>query len=561
MASDKLLAALCQPESYPGAPATVQLRETHISWVFLAGERAYKLKKPLVTAFLDYGTAARRLALCREEVRLNSRLAAGIYLGVRGVALDTTGALRFVDSADPDAIDYVVEMRRYDERATLAAKLARGDVRPADIALLAQTIARFHASAAAASWREGPVLAVERRFEQNAHELAASERRREQLGRILALERFAHAFVSAHTEMLEERAQRGCVRDVHGDIRAEHVLFEQGVQIVDCVEFSPALRELDVADDLAFLVLDIAACGGGELGDQLVEAYRAAGGDAGDPALISFYAAYRALVRAKVALLRSEQQRPAPANAGAHADADARADTGARADADAREDADVHADADAHADADVHADEANALIGLAERFAWRARLPLVIVVCGTPASGKSHLAASIARACGLAQISSDQIRKRLAGVEPAQRAPATAYTEAFNARTYAEIAADACAALGSRGGAIVDATFRHRSDRRTFASALRSDAPVLFVECQAPLPVLAARAHARRQDDSHASDADLEVVLREHARWEPLDEIDPCSHVVLRTDRPAGDVVADLLALLDRRLGRIAPAR
>jgi predicted kinase len=185
----------------------------------------------------------------------------------------------------------------------------------------------------------------------------------------------------------------------------------------------------------------------------------------------------------------------------------------------------------------------------------------VIVVCGTPASGKSHLAASIARACGLAQISSDQIRKRLAGVEPAQRAPGTAYTEAFNARTYAEIAADACAALGGRGGAIVDATFRHRSDRRTFASALCSDAPVLFVECQAPLPVLAARAHARRQDDSHSSDADLDVVLREHARWEPLDEIDPCSHVVLRTDRPAGDVVADLLALLDRRLGRIAPAR
>ncbi len=533
MTSDKLLAALLRPESYPGEPDTVALRETHISWVFLAGDRAYKLKKPVVLPFLDYGTAARRRHCCREEVRLNSRLAAGIYLGVRGVVLAASGALRFVNDEHPEAVDYLVEMRRYDERATLAEKLARHEVGPAEITAVAEVLARFHAAAAIVSWRAGPVLEVERRFEQNAHELAAGERHREQLGRILALERFAHAFISAHAALLEERARHGCVRDGHGDIRAEHVVLEHGVQIVDCVEFSSALRELDVADDLAFLVLDLAARGAGDLGDQLIEAYRAAGGDAGDPALISFYAAYRALVRAKVALLRSAQERLPGVDAG------------------------MGAGVDMDADSDSDSDEANRLIGLAERFAWRARLPLVIVVCGTPASGKSHLAGCIALASGLPHINSDETRKRLAGIEATQRAPAAAYSDAFNALTYAELAAQACAALCDRGGAIVDATFRHLRDRRAFASRLATSTPVLFVECQAPLGVLAARAHARRPSGHDASDADLIVVLRERAAWEPLDEVDPWAHVVLRTDRPAQDILADLLGLLDRRLGRI----
>jgi hypothetical protein len=522
MASDKLLAALLRPQSYPGEPDAVALRETHISWVFLAGDRAYKLKKPLVLPFLDYGTAARRLA-------------AGIYLGVRGVVLAASGALRLVDDEHPEAVDYLVEMRRYDERATLAEKLARHEVGPAEIVAVAEALARFHAAAAIVSWRAGPVLEVERRFEQNAHELAAGERQREQLGRILALERFAHAFISAHAALLEERVRRGCVRDGHGDIRAEHVVLEHGVQIVDCVEFSPALRELDVADDLAFLVLDLAARGGGDLGDQLIEAYRAAGGDAGDPALICFYAAYRALVRAKVALLRSEQERLPGVDA----------EVGAGV------------DLDLDLDSDTDTDEVNSMIGLAERFAWRARLPLVIVVCGTPASGKSHLAGCIARASGLPQINSDETRKRLAGIEATQRAPAAAYSDAFNALTYAELAAQACASLSDCGGAIVDATFRHLRDRRTFASRLATNTPLLFVECQAPLGVLAARAHARRQTGDDASDADLTVVLRERAAWEPLDEVDPWAHVVLRTDRPAQDILADLLALLDRRMGRV----
>ena len=362
-----------------------------------------------------------------------------------------------------------------------------------------------------ASSPESPVLAAERRFERNAYELGAASRWRQLLGPIIALENFAHAFLSAHGTTLLNRAQRGCIREGHGDIRAEHVVFGELVQIVDCIEFDRGLREIDVADDLAFLVFDLVSRGGERAADRLVDSYRAAGGDPGDWALISFDAAYRALVRAKVALAAGQRR------------------------------------------------EGTELIGAAESFAWRARRPLLIAVCGVPASGKSHLARILAERSGLPQLSSDATRKALAGVEPTHRAPDSAYSAEFSAHTYAALGSDSAAALRTRGGAIVDATFRHAAERRAFASSLPSGAPVLFIECRAPVDVLAARAHARRQSQPQLSDADLPVVLREHASFEALDEVDPRAHLALRTDRDEAEILTDLLALLDLRLGFLNP--
>lgn len=506
------MAALRRRETYSAdEPGPVELRETYISWVFLVADRAYKLKKPLVLPYLDYGTPDRRRRLCLEEVRLNRRLAPYIYIGVRGVALQADGTARLLDEQDPSAIDYLVEMRRYEERETLAAKLAANELEDAEIDAVAVTLARFHAEAKLISSPESPVLAAERRFERNAHELGTASRWRELLGRIIALENFAHAFLSAHGATLLDRAQRGCIREGHGDIRAEHVVFGELVQIVDCIEFDRGLREIDVADDLAFLVFDLVSRGAQPAADRLVESYRAAGGDPGDQALISFYAAYRALVRAKVALAAGHQR------------------------------------------------EGTELIGAAESFAWRARRPLLIAVCGVPASGKSHLARILAERSGLPHLSSDATRKALAAVQPTERAPDSAYAPEFSARTYAALGDHGAGALRTSGGAIVDATFRHAADRRAFASALPSGAPVLFIECRAPVDVLAARAHARRQNQAQLSDADLSVVLREHTSFEALDEVDPRAHVALRTDRDEDEVLSDLLALLDLRLGFLSP--
>jgi uncharacterized protein len=520
-ATERVRAALSRPETYSRRTRSVEIRETHISWVFLAGEHAYKLKKPLVLQFLDYGSPERRRAMCHEEVRLNRRLAPDVYLGVRGVRVTEDGA-ELTSDDDPRAVEFVVEMRRYDERSTLAALLERGEVRADQVAAVGRVLAEFHTTAPRAPADRAPVLTAERRFAENLHELLADVVERGEIERIQSLERFAHAFITAHAAMFERRAVEGWIREGHGDLRAEHVILGPDVRVVDCVEFDRSLRELDVADDLAFLVFDLAARGGERFADVLVHAYRDAGGDPGEDRLIAFYATYRALVRAKVALLRAAQLDGSSAARG-------------RDSAHARD-----------------------LIALAERFAWRARLPLAIVVCGVPASGKSYLARALSERSGFAHLSSDRTRKRLVGVRPTQRAGEEAYGADWNLRTYAELGRRAARELGAGGGAIIDATFRHRVDRQAFAGSFGQAGEVLFIECRAPRSVLARRAAVRAHDAARLSDANPEVVLREQHAWEPLDEVAAGAHIAVRTDRDVEHVVADTLALLDRHLLELA---
>ena len=517
-----LVDALKRPDSYPSQPAAVELRETHISWVFLAGKRAYKLKKPLVLDFLDYGTAARRREMCREEVRLNQRLAPDIYLGVRGVALVGERA-ELVAEDDPRALDFVVEMRRYEEQDTVAARLQRGELSLRQIIAVGGALARFHARARRVGATRAPVLVAERRFERNLHELLACVEQRGEVARVQALERFAHAFIAARADTFGERAFGGLIREGHGDLRAEHVLVAgDRVQVVDCVEFDQGLRELDVCDDLAFLVFDLAALGGERFCDPLVGAYRESGGDPGDEPLIAFYAAHRALVRAKVALVRAGQL---PQGSSERSRESARA---------------------------------RDRVVVAERFAWRARLPLVIIVCGVPASGKSHLAHALAELSGLPYLSSDLARKRLAGIEPTQAAPPDTYSAQWNLRTYAELGRAAARELSRSRGVIVDATFRRLGDRAAFIAAFGGSATALFIECRAPRAVLAQRARIRSRDPGRVSDADESIVLREQRSWESLEEVPAEAHLTLRTDRPIERIVDDLMALLDARLRELA---
>jgi len=290
------------------------------------------------------------------------------------------------------------------------------------------------------------------------------------------------------------------------------VLLDGSGQMVDCIGFDPTLRELDVADDLAFLVMDLVARGGEQLAQTLVHAYRDAGGNPGRDALIAFFAANRALVRAKVALLRAAAQAPPSSAARGRQNAAARD-----------------------------------LVALAERFAWRARLPLAIVVCGVPAADKSTLEWALAATSGLPHLNSDATRKQLAGIESHQRAPAALYSAEVSRRTHAELGQRARGAIAIHGGVLIDATFRHRADRDAFAAAFSDAAPVLFVECRAPARVLAERAVQRDQSPARVSDASVAVVVRERSSFDPLDEVEPEAHLTVRTDRPSEAVVAELV--------------
>jgi predicted kinase len=363
------------------------------------------------------------------------------------------------------------------------------------------------------------VPAVRRALDENFHTLESVAGGLLDRSRLASAERFAKAFLRSRAPHLHERARHGHMRDGHGDLRPEHIVLEDGVEIVDCLEFDPALRQIDVSADLAFLVMELVARDRADLAEHLVWAYRDAGGDPGDDTLIAFFAAYRALVRAKVAAIRADQlfvTNPERA---------------------------------------ARLTEAARLIELAGGFAWRARLPCVLVVCGVPGAGKSHLAGMLGELSGLPVLGSDATRKGLIGLSPTERAPAAAYVGDMNDRTYRELGRRACVEHAVHGGAIVDATFRRADDRAAFFAELAgSEAQIVVVECIAPAQVRSARARARERSRNRVSDATAEIAAREASAWEPLDDVSPDRHVVIRTDRELGPIVADLEAMLDHYL-------
>jgi aminoglycoside phosphotransferase family enzyme/predicted kinase len=510
-----LAAALSRPEAYGDGASPVEVRETHISWVFLVGDRAYKLKKPVRLPFVDYGTVERRHDMCLEEVRLNRRLAPRVYLGVKAV-IAAPGGVALAPVHHPDAIDYVVEMRRFDETRTLAARVTHGGVPFPALVAIGRTLAEFHARA---PQRDGAhaTTALTHALTGNLETLLELAPDDEFARQVAELGRFTHAFLAARRDELELRAASGRVRDGHGDLRAEHVLLEHGVEIVDGLEFDPTLRVTDVGCDLAFLLMDLEALGSPFAASTVVASYRQAGGFPGDDALVAFFGVYRALVRAKVGLVRAGQ-----------------AGDRARRLADARR-----------------------RLALAERLAWRARRPGLIVVAGLSASGKTTLAALLAARSGLRHLGSDPVRKRLAGIAPAARADAAAYAESFNRRTYAELGRLADGELAHARGVIVDATFRNDADRAAFLDALGGlpdDAVV--VECRAPLSVRLERARRRSRG---LSDADAGVVRGQSDNGGLLEDVPPAQHIPLRTDRPAADALDDLTAVLDARFALRGP--
>lgn len=508
--------AMADPAVYGQAASAVEVVETHISRVFLAGDRAFKVRKPVRTSFLDYRSLESRLQMSREEVRLGRRLAPSIYLGVRSIVAGPEG-YRLAGEHEPDACDYAVEMRRFDPSGTLSAMLERGDADRALVHRIGGEIAAFHR-------RQPPLVghwmppAVGAAVHGNFDDLLGSTG--VEPSRLRAAQVFATAFLHRHADLIAERSAGGHARDGHGDLRADHVVVEgDAIDVFDPLEFSAELRVTDVAADLAFLVMDLHRAGRGDLAKSLITGYRAAGGDCGPDRLLSFYAAYRGWVRAKVATSRAHQ---------------------------------LDADHDARR---LALEEAARYVSAAERLAWAARLPSVIVVCGTAATGKSTVAASLAARSGLPHLNSDVVRKEMTGIASGERAPAAAYSDDFNRRTYTELGREARRNVRDAGGAIIDATFRFRVDRDAFRDGLGPDRSAIFVECIAPSDVIRARAEGRARQGERISDADAAIALRQCREFEPLDEVAARDHIMLRADRPVGELSLKVEEALDLAAG------
>jgi aminoglycoside phosphotransferase family enzyme/predicted kinase len=524
--------AMMRPETYQVRPRSVELRQTHISYVFLAGEYVYKIKKPVRFAFLDASTLDRRRQLCFDEVRLNRRLAPEVYLDVvplleRGGAL-ALGAASTSTAEAAGVVEWVVRMRRLGEAAMLDRMVSQGTVSVAQIRAIAARLATFHRAAAAdQGWKYGSAASVWRLVRGNLGELA------EELAGGLAIDRantiapgevdelecFAQRTIELHWSLLNRRALGGRVREGHGDLRCEHVSMAGAtVTIIDCVEFSEGLRYVDVASDVGFLAMDLDRLGARGLADELVAAYREASDDADFPRLIPLYKIHRALVRAKVEGLTSRDAAIAP-------------DRRAAAAASARR-----------------------YVGLALDFARESR-PAIVVVCGLSGSGKPTVAHRLTNRLGFEWLRSDEIRKRLAGVAPNERLvegnAKDAYSREFTEKTYAALLSEAAVRLHTGDGVIIDATFAAPAYRaEVLALASRLHLPALFVECTASHDEIVRRLTHRASRADEISDAGVATYLRQRGEFVALEEIPQASHLVVDTERGLEAVLESITARL-----------
>lgn len=503
----EVIDALSRPEAWPSRAAPERI-ETHISEVFLVGGRAYKVKKALVLPFLDYGTLERRRAFCEEELRLNRRLAPDVYLRVAPIARAEDGRIA-LDGAG-ETVEWAVEMVRLPAREMLDAKLARGEVDNELLREIARTISAFHAAAATGRGvdEHGRPEAVAGNARENLAELArrvdggsrAPGWREPGEGGLRALpaavhahlERWTERFLGDHAALLARRVAEGRIRDGHGDLHAGNVCV-LGSRIVayDCIEFSARFRCADVACDLAFLAMDLDRHGFRGASLVLVREYAELAHDPELPALVPFYKAYRALIRAKVAALRAGDLR--------HAQCRREADRA----------------------------EARRFAQLAASYALPGGL---ILTCGLPASGKSTVAEAIAAPLGAVLLHSDVRRKVLAQVPLHEHRRegygSGLYAPELKQRTYDSLLASAREALLHGRNAVVDATFPDAARRAPFRELARElGRPFALVHATADEGEIRRRFEARERDPEQASDADWGVYLRARDAFEAPTEL------------------------------------
>lgn len=481
-----LIEALSRPAAYPYPVDEVEVRQTHISVVFLAGEFVYKLKKPVNPGFLDFGTLEKRRHYCDEEVRLNRRLAPAVYLGVVPV-VQANGGVRL--EGEGEVVEWAVRMRRLPEAATFQHRLADNEVSVELAEAFARRLADFHRQA-----EGGERIAAFGRFEAVSRLIldiydqsaphAGSTVSPTVFGRARAL---AEQGLARLRPVIEARAARGVPRDCHGDLHLDHVYYFPDRQppadlvIIDCIEFNERFRFIDPVADMAFAAMDFAFYGRRDLARAFADAYFRASGDEEGRQLLPLYTAHRATVRGSVeGLLLAEKE--------------------------------VH---EAEKAAALERARAHWLLALAE-LEEPGRKPCLVLVAGLPGTGKSSVARGLEADAGFRVIRSDVVRKELAhATAPAGGA---LYTPQWNERTYAECLRQAEQLLLEGGRVLVDANFREERQRAAFlGAAVRLGVPGCLLVCRAEPETVRQRLEARRGD---VSDADWPVYLRLAREWE-----------------------------------------
>ncbi len=499
--------SLLDGKAYPDAPPDVSLIETHISWVLLAGDFAYKIKRPVQLPFVDQRSVKQRHFLCDEELRLNRRFAPDLYLNVVPI---TVRGKQVQMGGQGTVEDYAVRMRRFDRDQELDHLLQTRRIDAAELADFGQRLACLHRSLPMVEPQEswGRAAVVRMLLLRNLDETATVAQEARWPLDAQALRAALGARLDACAQPIEARRQRGCVRECHGDLHTRNIVRVGSALIAfDCVEFNPAFRWIDIADEVAFLTVDLEAGGHNAHAQAFLSGYLDEGGDFDSCRVLDLYKAHRALVRAKVDAISARGQSEAAGSALRH-------------------------------EFDAYMERA--------RRCLASRRGNLLITAGLSGSGKTWLGRRIAAALGLTHIRSDVERKRMAGLKAGARtfsAPgAGLYAQAHTDAVYEWLAACAEPVLAAGWDALVDATFLRREQRDRFVKlARRFGVRLVMLHCHADPAVLRQRLQARQRATSDPSEADERVLEWQLAGFEPVAAEEDIDLIDIDTTGPTAD--------------------
>jgi len=512
----KLFQAMETPDFYPHPVNTIEQRETHISKVFLTGDYVYKIKKPINLEFLDFTTLEKRRYYCHQEVILNHRLTHNVYLDVVAITVKD-GKYHLERPGDP--VEYAVKMRQLPEGRSMLNLLKRKKISRNDIRDLTLILSEFYRRSPSSGQihSSGAWKTIQANCEENFRQITvfAGEILDERIFQIV--QSATRAFLRRRKELFDQRIERGKIRDCHGDLRTGHIYFtDDGIQIIDCIEFNERFRYHDIASDIAFLAMDLDCEGFPKIGNYLLNDYAKQTEDQDVFILIDFYKCYRAVVRCKVDCIRLLE-----------------------------ENLDEQ-------DKKKLMGEARKYLGLAYHYAVRFTRPTLWVVCGMPASGKSTISKELSRVFGIKTFHSDVIRKELFGMKPEDPLDITfedgIYSKDASGLTYGKLLLLAQEEIETGNSVILDATYsraHHRNEALRMAIDL--DANIIFVECGLKENLLKERLSHRKTKVS-VSDARLHHFEYFKERFEPLNDVGEAMHIRVNTEKPLEECMQKIIA-------------
>ena len=509
--ANRLIQALQNPTLFDHAVDEFQVIETHISQVLLTGDFAYKIKKPMDFGFLDFSTLARRKHFCEEELRLNKRLAAPLYLKV--IPITGTPENPVLDG-NGEAFEYALQMRQFRQSDLFDRLQERGELESVQLTTLARQAAEFHDSLAPVdpSSPLGAPEAVYAAMQENFDQIRPLLSDAGQLAQLNNLESWARTTFERHQPLIAARHRQGLVRECHGDLHLANItLYNDQVTVFDCIEFNEPFRWIDVINDLAFLLMDLESRGETAKANLVLNTYLEYRDDFAALPLLPLYKAYRAMVRAKIALFTLGS--PGLPEA---------------------EQARLLASYKSYAQ-------------LAEDY-MAIPTRILMATSGLSASGKTCVSAAMSAELGLIRLRSDVERKRLHGLGPLDSSGSAVGTELYSEdateKTYQRLAQLAETLLAQGCAVIVDAACLKRAERQRFADIAESQGvPFAILHCEAPEKLRRTWIKNRRDDASEATEA----LLDEQMTWFEAIGEDEAGHTIrLHTEQPdVAQAVAD----------------